>query len=687
MTSKPSYSQLEKKVKALEKELSGHHDIEKMLWEKQDQLFKILDSLDAAVYVSDMQSYEILYANRYAENLFGNITGRVCWQVLQSNMTGPCPFCKNSELVTSENKPKDLVLWENQNTITGKWCSIRDRAIEWYAGRIAHLQIAVDISYRKKAEAALQASEEKFRTVADFTYDWEYWVNEHGGFNYISPSCERITGFSVEEFEKNPALLLDIIHPDDKQSLSKHIAEELGTGKVCHLNFRIISRQGEERWISHYCQPVYGQDKKFLGRRASNRDITAQKKAQEYIKLNEVRRAALLKLYEMQSLPVKEVCQFVLEASQSLTGSTIGFMGFMNEDESQMTIHAWSKSVMSQCKIHDKPIVFSIKEAGVWGEAVRQRQTVIINDYSFSSVQKKGVPAGHVEISRFMAVPLFDDGKIVAVIAVGNKGQDYEEQDVKQLQLLIEGMWQIVKRRQTEDELLRQAEMIKHFTNKVVHDLKNPAIAIFGLARILERKHERLPQEKLKNFIEQIVNSSAQIVSLSEDINAYISTRESPLHFVDLNLREIWGIIREEFLPRLKKREIMWVEPDIEIPAIIADKHAVLRVFRNLVDNALKYGGSELTEITMGYVPSAMYHILTVQNNGKIIPPDEVESIFKLFKRKAHESTTGGTGLGLAIVREIARQHKGDSWVESGTDGKTTFYLSIVQDLNGNVVQ
>jgi PAS domain S-box-containing protein len=681
MTAKPSYSQLEEKVKALEKELSGHHNIERMLWEKQDQLYKILDSLDAIVYVADIQSYEIIFVNRYAEELFGNITGKICWQVLQSNMTGPCSFCKNSEIVNPDGKPNDIILWEIQNTITGKWYSVRDKAIEWFDDRIVHLQIAVDISDRKKVEAALQASEEKFRTVADFTYDWEYWVNEQGGFNYMSPSCERITGYSADEFVKKPSLMRDIIHPDDILFCSKHLDEDLETSKVCHLNFRIISREGEERWISHYCQPVYDQDKKFLGRRASNRDISVQKKAQENIKLNEVRRSALLELYEMQSLPVKEVCQFVLEASQSLTGSKIGWMGFMNEDESQLTIHAWSQSVMAMCKIHEKPIVFSIKDAGIWGEAVRQRQSIIINDYSSTSVQKRGIPAGHVEINRFMAVPLFDNEKIVAVIAVGNKSQDYDEQDVKQLQLLIEGMWQIVKRRQTEEELIRQAEMIKHFTNKVVHDLKNPAIAIFGLSKILERKYERLPQEKLKNFIDQIVNSSGQIVSLSEDINAYISTRESPLHFVDLNLREIWGIIKEEFLPQLKERKIIWIEPENNIPAILADRHAMLRAYRNLVDNALKYGGSKLTEISMGYVPSDLHHILTVQNNGEIIPPEEVESIFKLFKRKADESTAGGTGLGLAIVREIARQHKGDSWVESGVDGKTTFYLSIVQNL------
>ena len=681
MSPKPSYSQLEEKVKALEKELSGHHDIEKILWEKQDQLFKVLDSLDAIVYVADMQSYEILFVNRYAEKLFGSITGKICWKVLQSNMTGPCPFCKKNEIVSSDGKPNDIILWEIQNTITGKWYSVRDRAIDWFDGRIVHLQIAVDISHRKKAEAALQASEEKFRTVADFTYDWEYWINEKGGFNYISPSCERITGYSVDEFEENPSLLLDITHPDDRPDFSKHLDEELENSKVCHLNFRIINREGEEMWISHYCQPVYDQGKKFLGRRASNRDITVQKMAQENIKLNEVRRAALLELYEMQSLPVKEVCNFVLEASQSLTGSEIGFMGFLNEDESQMTIHAWTKSVMAQCKIHEKPIVFSIKEAGVWGEAVRKRSPVIINDYRSSSVLKKGLPQGHVNIVRFMAVPLFDDGNIVAVVAMGNKSREYEEQDIKQLKLLIEGMWQIVKRRQTEGELIRQAEMIKHFTNKVVHDLKNPAISIFGLARILQRKYERLPQEKLKNFIEQIVNSSAQIVSLSEDINTYISTRESPLHFVDINLREIWITIRKEFLSQLKKGEIMWVEPEINIPTIISDRHSLLRVYRNLVDNALKYGGNRLSEISMFFESSATHYVLGVQNNGDLIPPKEIDSIFEVFKRKEGDSGPAGTGLGLAIVKEVAKNHKGKSWVESSDAAKTTFYISITKNL------
>jgi signal transduction histidine kinase len=99
------------------------------------------------------------------------------------------------------------------------------------------------------------------------------------------------------------------------------------------------------------------------------------------------------------------------------------------------------------------------------------------------------------------------------------------------------------------------------------------------------------------------------------------------------------------------------------------------------VDNALKYGGSELSEILLSYKASGTHHILSVQNDGAIIQQEEIASIFEVFERKAGESAPAGTGLGLAIVREIAKHHKGNSWVESSAEGKTTFYISIAQNL------
>ena len=134
-----------------------------------------------------------------------------------------------------------------------------------------------DITEIKRTEEALRESEERFRTVADFTYDWESWIAPDGHHIYVSPSCERITGYGPEAFLNDPALLEKIVHPDDHSTVAKHLGEEQGLKKLPSLNFRIITRSGEERWISHVCQAVYGTDGIYRGRRGSNRDISKHK--------------------------------------------------------------------------------------------------------------------------------------------------------------------------------------------------------------------------------------------------------------------------------------------------------------------------------------------------------------------------------------------------------------------------
>ena len=133
----------------------------------------------------------------------------------------------------------------------------------------------------RQAEETLRENEERFRTVADFTYDWEYGIAPDGHYVYVSPSCERITGYSPEEFSNEPGLLEKIIHIDDRLDVVSHIREEKEPEETFSIDFRIITRSGDERWISHVCRPVYGADGKYLGRRASNRDISKRVKMWE----------------------------------------------------------------------------------------------------------------------------------------------------------------------------------------------------------------------------------------------------------------------------------------------------------------------------------------------------------------------------------------------------------------------
>ena len=137
------------------------------------------------------------------------------------------------------------------------------------SSRVKHLQTEQD----------LKKSEQKFRTIADFSYDWDEWLNPDGSYAYISPSCERISGYSLRHFLDDPNFLLEITHPDDKESLVAHRVRHLDNSfEKAEVYFRITMKSGELRWIWHQCQAVYSEDGEWLGRRTTNRDVTEKQK-------------------------------------------------------------------------------------------------------------------------------------------------------------------------------------------------------------------------------------------------------------------------------------------------------------------------------------------------------------------------------------------------------------------------
>jgi PAS domain S-box-containing protein len=131
----------------------------------------------------------------------------------------------------------------------------------------------------KKYQTRIEDNEEVFRIVSEFAYNFEYWLNEKKELTFISPSCERITGYSRKDFLQNKQLMFDIVHPDDKQLLSNHLCD-FEQSVHDDMEYRIVTKGGEIRWLSHVCVPIYAEGK-FCGRRGSNIDITEKKRLQE----------------------------------------------------------------------------------------------------------------------------------------------------------------------------------------------------------------------------------------------------------------------------------------------------------------------------------------------------------------------------------------------------------------------
>jgi signal transduction histidine kinase len=244
----------------------------------------------------------------------------------------------------------------------------------------------------------------------------------------------------------------------------------------------------------------------------------------------------------------------------------------------------------------------------------------------------------------------------------------------------IESIRDISEHKGMAEAIRNNAEKIKHFAYCVSHDLKSPITGINGLTRLLHRQYRHLFDEKGEKYCDQILSTSEQALKLIEEINVYIKTRELPLEFEQISLGDVIQMVRDEFGALLSVRQINLRYPE-STPEFRADQLSILRVLRNLVDNALKYGGDDLSEISIGYEGSDDFHILSVSDDGVGIRTQDQEKIFGVFERNVTAKGIEGTGLGLAIVREIAERHLGKVSVEPGLTKGTLFHVYISKHL------
>ena len=221
-------------------------------------------------------------------------------------------------------------------------------------------------------------------------------------------------------------------------------------------------------------------------------------------------------------------------------------------------------------------------------------------------------------------------------------------------------------------------DMIKFFAYSISHDLKNPAIGIYGLTKLLRKKYGNSLDEKGREYCNEILKAGELMVDLVEKINAYIAAKETALNLEIVNIREIIRAMQKEFSERLKERDIKWIESDA-FPEIVADRLSIFRVFRNLVDNALNYGGESLSEIRIDYEESDAFHIFSISDDGVGIKGKNREKIFEIFQRDVSSKGIAGSGLGLAIVKELVERHHGNVCLADETESGTTFRIAIAK--------
>jgi PAS domain S-box-containing protein len=174
----------------------------------------------------------------------------------------------SAELITYKNKPHFIAVTQDISDLIKAEQDLQE----------AHIQLEKKFVLRTEE---LKESQINYRMIADFTYDWEWWTNLEGAFRYVSPACERITGYKADQFLENYNLLREVIVPEDRDKWDKHYHKYHEDVGLREIQFRIKRLDGDIRWIEHACQPVFTRENEFLGFRASNRDVTKRKQAEE----------------------------------------------------------------------------------------------------------------------------------------------------------------------------------------------------------------------------------------------------------------------------------------------------------------------------------------------------------------------------------------------------------------------
>lgn len=149
----------------------------------------------------------------------------------------------------------------------------------------------------------------------------------------------------------------------------------------------------------------------------------------------------------------QEQLDYALHQLLELSGSRYGYIYLYDEDREEFTLNSWTRGVMKDCSVQNVPSVYPLADTGIWGEVVRQRKPIIVNDFAAPNPLKKGYPQGHVALTRYMSIPVFMDGKIVAVAGFGNKPTDYDDADIYEMTLLMSGVWNAVRRREAQENL------------------------------------------------------------------------------------------------------------------------------------------------------------------------------------------------------------------------------------------
>ncbi len=342
---------------------------------------------------------------------------------------------------------------------------------------------ATAIAYRRRqaslyrnlyhSEREQRVAQEQFRITLYSIGDAVITTDPEGRVRQMNPVAEQLIGWT--ETEAQAQRLSDVFHIVNEETravVENPVQRVLREGAVVGLanHTLLITRDGAERPIADSGAPIRDENGAMVGAVLVFRDQTEERAAEQEVRRNEARLRSLTSILQHPSDSVQDFLDYALNEAIQLTGSKIGYLYRYYEDRQQFVLNSWSREVMQECAVRNPQTCYELNKTGLWGEAVRQRQPILVNDFTADHPLKKGYPEGHANLLKYLTVPVFSRDQIVGVVGVANKETDYHETDILQLTLLMEAVWKVVEQRQAQDkerQAVRSLRMLSH-CNKVI---------------------------------------------------------------------------------------------------------------------------------------------------------------------------------------------------------------------------
>ncbi|MDJ0702960.1 MAG: CheR family methyltransferase [Leptolyngbyaceae cyanobacterium MO_188.B28] len=544
------------------------------------------------------------------------------------------------------------------------------------------LGTAVDITDRKRTEAALQESQERYTLVVQGVgagvWDWNILTNT----NYMSPRFKQILGYEEDEIEN----LLDSwesrVHPDDLDWVCKLRHNHLEHQTPYEAEYRMQTKTGDNIWIYDTAQAIWDDAGNPIRMAGSIIDISDRKAAEENLRESEAR---YRRLYENTPVMLHSI-----NSNGELISVSDHWLQTFGYERSEVIGRKSTEFLTAESQQYAKEVILpEYFKTGVCKDVPYQmvRQDGGIRDVLLSATADWDESGAFVR-SLEVLIDVTDRNKTQAELT---RYQEHLEELVEDRAAEIQQTNQdlqaeVLERRQAESKLAKRAKALEQsnadleqFAYVISHDLQEPLRAMTVFSQLLGGRYRDQLDSTANEYITHIVEGALRMQALIDGILAFsrVAHQARPPETMELEIE-----LEQVLAAAIKNLSAAIADSQATVtydalPKLKIDKNQIVQLFQNLIGNAIKFRGAEPPRIHITAEHQLHQWVFSIQDNGIGIPKEQQTRMFALFQRLHTRKQYEGYGIGLAICKKIVERHQGRIWVDSEPGNGTTLYFTI----------